>query len=354
MNDRNSEAEIGPQTSDLSETRCLVLDHMAEHRKLVVGMLQELGYSNVLSAKHATEAWSMVRHLGVHFVISAWDLPEMTGLALLKIMRSDAAYANIPFLMVVDEVNKNQVLEAGEAGVTGIVKRPFTKEVLEFKLKQALAEDEDKRNQEFREFYGQGLELMKQGKYEEALQAFQKVLTVYESAEIYYNMGYIKTAQGKYEEALLAFRKATQIDRAHALAYHKMGEVYQLLGRSGEAEKCLGQAAELYLEKRMDEDAEAVLMQAMALNPNTINVFNALGIVYRRQGRYPEAIKYYRKALKVKPDDEHIYYNLARVYATEKSFRLARSCLQKATTLNPDFEEARNMLIALDMGGGLD
>ena len=64
----------------------------------------------------------------------------------------------------------------------------------------------------------------------------------------------------------------------------------------------------------MDDDAEAALQEVLKINPNTINVFNSLGIIHRRQGRYDKALVQYQKAMKVNPDDENILYNLGRAH----------------------------------------
>jgi tetratricopeptide (TPR) repeat protein len=108
---------------------------------------------------------------------------------------------------------------------------------------------------------------MRKGRYEEALTQFKTLLELFESAEVYYNLGYIKTAQGRYEEALIAFRRATQINSAFAKAYQKMGEVYAKMGRKDEAQSCLERAAEIYLEKQMDDSAESALLEALKINP---------------------------------------------------------------------------------------
>ncbi|MEW5721533.1 MAG: tetratricopeptide repeat protein [Thermodesulfobacteriota bacterium] len=310
--------------------------------------LLDMGYTEILEAKDGTEAWYMIKNMEVGLVVSAWRLPDMSGLVLLKIIRADAACSDLPYLMVVEQVTKIEVIEAGEAGVTDIITKPLHREAFQAKVAQALKTEPDAKDTEVRKHYQRGVELMKGGRYEEALAEFKLILSMYESAEVYYNMGYIKTAQGKYEEAIAAFRRATQINSAFAQAYQKMGEVYALIGREDEAQACLQKAAEIYLEKQMEKEAEKALLEALKINPQTINVYNTLGIVYRRQARYQEAIRYYRKALKVTPDDENIHFNLARVYLSVKSVREARRALTTALSLNPDFLEAAALLNSLE------
>lgn len=333
---------------------CLVVGSDDNLRRLEATYLVEMGYKSIYHASNGAEAWYTLKNQSIGLVVSAWDLPDMSGLVLLRFFRADSSFSDLPVLLIGKKITKTQVIEAGEAGVSGIMTHPFTDQAFKTKISKMLrVAEEDSSDVEYKVGYDRGLEYMRKGRFEEALSQFKQLLTLYESAEIYYNMGYIKTAQGRFEEALLAFRRATQINSAFAKAYQKMGEVYAKLGRKDEAQSCLEKAAEIYLEKQMDDNAESALLEALKINPNTINVYNTLGIVYRRQSKYQEAIRYYRKALRVTPEDENIHFNLARVYMEVKEFREARRVLERAVELNPEFEEARTLLKSLEMGAGL-
>ena len=332
----------------------LLVDHNVDLRKIGTALLREMGFEDIYQARTGTEAWSMIKNYHITTVISAWDLPDMSGLSLLKIIRADLSTSHMTYLLVAESLNKSQVLEAGESGVSGILMKPLAPKLFKTKIKGFLEIKEDPKDIEFKKFYEQGKELMTEGRYEDALAAFERLLSIYESAEIYYNVGYIKTAQGKYEEAIMAFQKATRIDNSHALAFHKMAEAYNWLGRRNDAQDCFEKAAEIYLDKYMDENAEEALNQALKLNPKTLNVFNSLGILYRRQGKYQEAIRAYRRALKINPTDENIHYNLARVYLGVDNYREARKVLVQALSINAGFDEARDLLESIKLGGGLE
>ena len=91
----------------------------------------------------------------------------------------------------------------------------------------------------------------------------------------------------------------------------------------------------------VDDSAEEVFKEVLKLNPNTINVYNNLGIIYRRRGKYEMAVRQYKKAIKVNPQDENIYYNLARTYFEWRRWKKALAALNKALKINPDFAEAK-------------
>jgi tetratricopeptide (TPR) repeat protein len=69
-----------------------------------------------------------------------------------------------------------------------------------------------------------------------------------------------------------------------------------------------------------------------------------LGIAYRKQGKFQEAIEEYKKALTVDPGDEHLYYNLGRAYMDAKNVDAAAKQFQKALEIYPDFKEAQDAL----------
>ncbi|MBF0112877.1 MAG: response regulator, partial [Desulfamplus sp.] len=74
----------------------------------------------------------------IDLVISDWNMPKMTGLELLKWVRGNKKYAKTPFLMVTAEAQKQNVIEAVQAGVSNYVVKPFTAEAISEKLKKIL------------------------------------------------------------------------------------------------------------------------------------------------------------------------------------------------------------------------
>lgn len=347
--DEQQELILSQEGVEPTSLRILVAEGEKPLRQTLVRMLRELGYANITEAVNGSDAWTKLRKQGADFVIAGWHMPEMNGMALLKIMRTDAAYFAVPVFLITPHINKSQVIEAGEAGVTDIILLPLTVETLKRKISGVFRAAPEPEFQMAEKYFQEGLEYMNQNRWEEALSCFQQVLSAHENAEVYYNMGYIKTAQGRYEEAVQYFRRATQIKNDFARAYQKMGECYLALGRPRLAQQSFQKAAEIYMEKQMDDHAEQVLKEVLKLNPDTINVYNNLGIIYRRQGRYQKAINQYMKALKVNPDDENIYYNLGRTYFDMEEFENAQVVLEKALIINPAFGEAKSMLKTIDL-----
>ncbi|MDD3313821.1 tetratricopeptide repeat protein [Pseudodesulfovibrio sp.] len=77
--------------------------------------------------------------------------------------------------------------------------------------------------------------------------------------------------------------------------------------------------------------------------------FNEFGIDLRKQSRYDDSIRYYTKALEVNESDENLHFNIARAYHGKGRFDDCRRHLERALALNPDMEEAKGFLRALDV-----
>ncbi len=329
----------------------LIVDSEGESKQNLVNALSYLKCNRVFTANHGNEAWSILNmRKKVGCVISAWDMPNMSGIALLRIVRASDLFSELPFFLVTEEITRGQVIEAGEAGTTGIIIKPFTMENFKNKIDSMQQLRQEFANLESQKHLEKAKLFLDSEDWDKALSEFKKVLDYTENAEVYYNVGYIKTSQGNYEEALIAFRKATQINNAFAKAYRGMGEAYKKLGRTTEAEENLQKAAEIYMNKQMDENAEQVLNEILKINPNTVNVFNSLGILYRKQGRCKDALMQYQRAQKVDPNEEKILYNIGRCYVEMKDLKKAKEAFSQALELNPDFEEAKQILKALEIG----
>jgi Flp pilus assembly protein TadD len=104
---------------------------------------------------------------------------------------------------------------------------------------------------------------------------------------------------------------------------------------------------EVLLSAGLNDDAARAFNKAVRLDPAKVHIYNRLGIAYRRQKRYPEAIREYQRALLVKPDDENLHFNLAVAQAEAGQFDQAKKTLAQALGLRPDFLEARDLLTRL-------
>ena len=114
--------------------KILVVDDFSTMRRIVRNLLKELGFSNVDEAEDGIAALAKLRSSNFDFVVSDWNMPNMTGLDLLKEIRADANLKHLPVLMVTAEAKKENIVSAAQAGASGYVVKPFTAATLEEKL----------------------------------------------------------------------------------------------------------------------------------------------------------------------------------------------------------------------------
>lgn len=116
--------------------KILVVDDFSTMRRIVRNLLKELGFSNVHEAEDGVDALRKLRAEAFDFVVSDWNMPNMTGIELLREIRKDAALKHLPVLMVTAEAKKENIIEAAQAGASGYVVKPFTAITLDEKLKK--------------------------------------------------------------------------------------------------------------------------------------------------------------------------------------------------------------------------
>ena len=112
----------------------LSVDDFSTMRRILKTLLAQLGFVNVLEADDGVAALEVLKKEKVDFVISDWNMPQMTGLELLKAIRSDEVLKETPFLMVTAEAEKSNIVAAVQAGVNNYIVKPFTAEVLQQKI----------------------------------------------------------------------------------------------------------------------------------------------------------------------------------------------------------------------------
>lgn len=122
-----------------ADMKILVVDDMATMRKIIKNILGQLGFTNITEANDGKQALQILEESfhserPVEFVISDWNMPEVTGLDLLKSVRSSTQFKELPFLMVTAEAEQGNIMIAVKAGVSNFIVKPFSAEVLKEKI----------------------------------------------------------------------------------------------------------------------------------------------------------------------------------------------------------------------------
>ncbi len=111
----------------------LVVDDSATMRRIVVNSLQRIGYNETVEAADGVEALAKFDQ-SICFIITDWNMPNMSGTELAKAIRARADGQSVPVLMVTARSVRDDILVAMEAGVNNYIVKPFTPAVLKEKI----------------------------------------------------------------------------------------------------------------------------------------------------------------------------------------------------------------------------
>jgi two-component system chemotaxis response regulator CheY len=123
------------------ELNFLVVDDFSTMRRIVSGLLRELGYSKIYEAEDGAAALKILQsnEVRVDFVVTDWNMPVMDGLTLLQSIRAIDGLSQLPVLMVTAEAKKENIIAAAQAGADGYIVKPFNAGTLKEKLDKILS-----------------------------------------------------------------------------------------------------------------------------------------------------------------------------------------------------------------------
>jgi len=105
-------------------------------RRIVKNLLRDLGFTNTVEADDGQTALPILEKGGIDFLVTDWNMPGMTGIDLLKAVRSNPKLVDLPVLMVTAEAKREQIILAAQSGVNGYVIKPFTAATLKEKIEK--------------------------------------------------------------------------------------------------------------------------------------------------------------------------------------------------------------------------
>lgn len=124
--------------SHQTDMKFLIVDDFSTMRRIVRGLLKEIGYNNAEEAEDGAVALGMLQNTKFDFVVSDINMPNMNGFELLAAVKKDAALKHIPVLMVTAEARKEDIVRAAQDGAAGYIVKPFTKATLEEKVQKIM------------------------------------------------------------------------------------------------------------------------------------------------------------------------------------------------------------------------
>ncbi len=121
-----------------TDMKFLIVDDFSTMRRIVRGLLKEMGCNNADEAEDGVVALNMLKAQRYDFVVSDINMPNMNGFDLLKAVKADATLKHLPVLMVTAEARKEDIVLAAQSGAAGYIVKPFTKATLEEKVQKIL------------------------------------------------------------------------------------------------------------------------------------------------------------------------------------------------------------------------
>lgn len=376
-----------------THNRVLVVEGESRLRRVIASMLYGSGMKTVYSVSDGIKAQTILTDKAVDFVLCDWNAPELSGMEFLQKIRETGLLRFMPFVMMsrVGQLDDEDQLAAQDHDVDGMIFKPINQNELEDTIRTAV--DAYNANVEVYTHLTRAFALADIGIHDEAraeLSAAQekkpdwpRVWT--ESGDVFVSMkampeakqcykraidadgkytrpfdrlAEIMKVEGKDKEAIRFYEMASHVsprnkNRQFALAnaYFEQGEtesavkaVRSALAGEKEISSRSAEAAEFFLAAGRPDLAEEEFGYALQADPENVIYFNRLGIAFRRQKKYQEAVDNYRKALTYSPNDPILHFNMAWALVGIKELNQAAVACRRAIRLEPDFKEADELL----------
>lgn len=120
----------------------LIVDDYKTMLRVIRNLLGQIGFKNVDEATDGQQALELMKHKEYGLVISDWNMEPMSGLDLLKQVRTNdnVNLKALPFIMITAENKMENVVAAKQAGVSNYIVKPFSAEILKSKIVSVLGE----------------------------------------------------------------------------------------------------------------------------------------------------------------------------------------------------------------------
>lgn len=377
---------------------CLVVEDNLSTLTMIVNMLGNIGYQNVITARNGKEAWDKIQSFEgqIDIVLSDMLMPEEDGLQLLQRIRNSEKYWPLPFIMVTCVDDMDRIMSVTEEHIDAYLVKPVTEVVIRQKMYSALQKTYDP--DPYHRALFKGKKYLREGQHEVAIQSLEEArdlqpgqsATYFHLAQALEKIGKMDEAEANYKRckdcsndlyvrsldglsriyrlkgdqinALDVLKKAIEISPNTPERYLDLAVQLKTVGNTAEAKASLARALKLSRKKAtlppkyietcldfdMDKEAEAIMQRSMGEGVEDIAFLNQMGIICRRRKEYERAEKYYKRALGIAPDDETLNYNYAVLLVDLKDYKTARNYLYQVLRQNPDSENAMALIMQLD------
>lgn len=118
------------------DKKILIADDFAEMRMIIRSILKNIGFTNINEADGGKAVLRLLKKQKYDLILCDWNMPDMPGVEVLRKIRSDDELKDMPFIMITAEAQKENILEALEAGVSSYIVKPFAAETVTKKINE--------------------------------------------------------------------------------------------------------------------------------------------------------------------------------------------------------------------------
>lgn len=319
----------------------LILTDIEVHAKRDMATIMSFGPKDVKVFSNGAAAIDYLTDTPVDLIFCDSSLEDMSGIKFAQTVNINMSGRPLPIIMVTLENQKDHVLDSIAAGCIGYILRPYSMDTFEkyLILAQQLDSYPEIEEMELQE----AKDMVERGDFDEAIEAFEELISCQDEAQKYYDMGCQFMAQTKYGKAIVSFKKAVKINDLFAEAYKGLADAYKGRGDLEAFKKYLKKAADVHAQFDRLEETKTLFIEILKYESETPNPFNTLGVNLRKQGDYPGAIHAYRQALQLTPEDENIHFNMAKALYFMGKLEESSTEVVSSLSMNPNFREAHKL-----------
>lgn len=318
-----------------------IVGNVEVHVKRDAATISMFGTKEVTTFSEGAKAIDYLSENPADLVLCDSTLDDMSGIKFAQIMRKNMSGRPLPIIMVTLENRKDHVLDSIAAGCIGYILRPYSLDTFEKYL--ILAEQLDNYPEIEEMELQEAKDMVERGDFDDAIEAFEELISYQDEAQKYYDMGCQFMVQSKFGKAIVSFKKAVKINDLFAEAYKGLAEAYKGKGNMEAFKKYLKKAADVHAQFDRLEETKTLFIEILKYDSDTPNPFNTLGVNLRKQGDFPGAIHAYKQALELTPHDENIHFNTAKALYFMGRMDEASTEVTSALTMNPEFREANKL-----------
>ncbi len=334
---------------DPQEISILIVDDMENMSKSIRAMLKILKIGKTFRyATNGKKAWNMIKSESIDLAMIDWNMPVMSGIELLELIRKDKGLRDLPVIMITAEGTRDVVAEAGEYDIDAYILKPLTVKSLGEKILAVI--QRTNYPPESIIHLKKSRDLHEAGKLDEAIAEAKLAMQADpNSTRPIRSLAYLYYQANDIEKAEKLFYKAATMNRNDVFAFHYLGEIYFKKDQLDKALKFFEKAisisprhvdrglsfGKILIQKQHYSKAKSVFDHILQFADNTLVLKEEIAELYFSNNCYDYALESYEFLIKQFPTRKDFLYKLGVIYKHQDNQSKAIEYLNKAEKEDP-------------------